>query len=591
MKGYGVVHPMIRPDSDATIDPLNCSYMTSITALNSFVGVLFASFCGAVMVGKMARAKSTAPVKFSERIVIRFGTGVTHTDDDDDRLDDSLEKPVTDHERRRELYPCPVLEFRLANCLFGSPTGEILNSKISVVGNTRDDKKPEQNTVSARPGIGTLRRVVTASKFLRKQGSRSISTDSNQSEGSEGDASNGHVLTPDNSLARFRRTSVFGSLTKGKETESETTTAVGSDEVDSSSKTLPRLRSRITASQFHRKQAPQHSEIDTQGLSTRIEHTTESDTIAPNHGITRPRRTSFMWPVSKASEAETIEAGSDDLDNFAKGKPSKKDKKSVLQRLPTIGASAIEGVLIKNRLLRSTIPKEEQDDLPPQSPLRKSAICVEEDPTGGLMPRSLYSNVNVECNTHPFLKRVWTIRHVLNADSPLLSERAVRIVKESKGRWPAHACTFEFIRANVEFQQLIVSLSGTKTGINVYGLHLYDYQNLHVGYAFAPILRSAPGGRFEVDLDNIDSLREQRGGGAEPIDYYVTKMRRDDAAPKKGDVTKMRRDDAAPKEGDGLKPPEASQSRFEKGGPSLRLTAKSMVTEGIVEEGSDDESF
>ena len=478
------------------------------------MGVQFASFCGAVIVGKVTRAKSTAAVRFSERILIRFGTGVMNTDDDDDRVDDRLEKPVTDYERRRTLYPCPVLEFRLANFLYENSTGEILNSKISVVGNTRDEKGSEHNSVKTGNGgstKGALSRMVTAGQFIRRQVTRSVTDidQPGQKETSEND-----VASPNNTRAQPRKSMIWST---GKLTEAETAegAAKESDDDDSVPKEMVRFRgvvNAVKASQIRRKQTPRRAQSDAAAYA--------------NNGHSRPKRPSFILNVVKTTETDTA-TGSDDTESATKGKEVNKEKMNVLRRLPTLGSHAIESVLVKNRLLRSTAVNEEKKVTPPERDTRRSAICVEEDPTGGLMPRSLYSNVSVECDTQPFLKRIWTIRHVLNAESPLLSERAVRIIKESRGLWPAVACNSEFIRENVDFQQLIVSVSGTKDGTKVFALHLYDYRNLHVGYTFVPILQPAPDGRLRLDFDNIDTIREQRGGGAEPIDYEFAKMRQE----------------------------------------------------------------
>lgn len=92
------------------------------------------------------------------------------------------------------------------------------------------------------------------------------------------------------------------------------------------------------------------------------------------------------------------------------------------------------------------------------------------------------------------------------------------------GQWPAEACTPEFIRENLHFDQLIVSLSGTSiaSGCKVYGLHVYEYEHLHIGYRFSSILDYGQDGRLLVDLKRVDEIREQRGGIAEPLNSNKT---------------------------------------------------------------------
>ncbi|CAB9499706.1 expressed unknown protein [Seminavis robusta] len=453
--GYGLVHPAVRTESDDI--QLSCSFLTTISALEAFVGVLFASFCGAVVVGKMTRAKSTASVQFSQRMILRFGTGVMYTEDDDDRIDDRNEKPVSKVDTERAFFPCPVLEFRLANTLFGDDTGEILDARISVVGSTLANKEPDNS--STRTGVmGTVMSGGRPSLEMIKGMGHSASV--------------------------FLRSKVpvrFGDI--------DQTWSTGRGAFKSS-------RS---------------------GLSSR--------SVFASSGYLSRTKKNILWSSSKGSLANSTTSA--DIDSSEK-------VNHVLKRVSTKGASKIESVIVKKRLLRTASGEAMGEiTIPQKAPKRRHAICVEEDPTSGLSPKKLFSGLKLECDTHPFLKRVWTIRHVLNAESPLLSERAVRIIRDSRGRWPTEICNHTFIRENVDFQQLIVSLSGTVTGTRVYGLHVYDYRNLHVGYTFAPNLRRSQHGRLEVDIDSIDNIRVQRGGGAEPIDIYESRPNRDENATKK----------------------------------------------------------
>ena len=69
-------------------------------AVESFVGVLFASITGAIIFGKIARIQSIAPVMFSHPICVRYGTGVMlpssadeERGDNDVEVGDKLELP------------------------------------------------------------------------------------------------------------------------------------------------------------------------------------------------------------------------------------------------------------------------------------------------------------------------------------------------------------------------------------------------------------------------------------------------------------------------------------------------------------------
>jgi hypothetical protein len=63
--------------------------------------------------------------------------------------------------------------------------------------------------------------------------------------------------------------------------------------------------------------------------------------------------------------------------------------------------------------------------------LREAArrqVVVDEDPTGKVVPRLLFSKLESETNNPPFFKRVWVVRHRLVASlsqlAPLLSKEA-----------------------------------------------------------------------------------------------------------------------------------------------------------------------
>lgn len=416
--GYGMIHPQIQREGDAT--SFHCAFMTTIVSLESFVGVLFASFCGAVMVGKMTRAKSTASIRYSRRMILRFGTGVMYTGDDDHRCDDVDEMPVSEYERRRTKFPSPVLEFRVANSLFGNDDGEIMDAKINVVASTLANRYSDDEDKKANTNTNNLSGNVHQSFDMLKD-------------------------------------------------------------------------IKVSAKRFIRKKVSSSKPI----LDTEKKPTDEDDR-------------------KKVFSSKTT------LDTEKKPTDKEKKEKSVLRRVSVFSQAAIENVMVKKKLMRSTEPiaNESTRSRLKKMGSKKKTIRVEEDPSGLLAPAKMFSSIKIETETHPFFKRVWTLRHVLNADSPLLSPKASRLVKESKGFWPAEACTPEFIRENVKFQQLIVSMSGTIGASKVYGLNVYEYRNLHVGYAFASILEAAQDGRLEVDLDSIDTIREQRGGRAEPIDYF-----------------------------------------------------------------------
>lgn len=124
----------------------------------------------------------------------------------------------------------------------------------------------------------------------------------------------------------------------------------------------------------------------------------------------------------------------------------------------------------------------------------------------------------VETDNHPFFKRVWNIRHVLNEHSPLLTNIARSKIEQNNGYWPESMNNYESIRKNLRFNDIVVSFSGTAhaSGASVFSQHVYDYVDANVGYTFANILIMEKG-KLVVDLALLNDVTEQVGGGAEPF--------------------------------------------------------------------------
>ena len=98
-----------------------CTGITILVTLEAFVGVLYASFCAAVIFTKLGRIQSFAKVVFSDPLVIRYGSGVAieertgHGDSDDGS---SCRRGSNLHPSLRS-FPCPVLEFPIYQALCG----------------------------------------------------------------------------------------------------------------------------------------------------------------------------------------------------------------------------------------------------------------------------------------------------------------------------------------------------------------------------------------------------------------------------------------------------------------------------------------
>lgn len=116
----------------------------------------------------------------------------------------------------------------------------------------------------------------------------------------------------------------------------------------------------------------------------------------------------------------------------------------------------------------------------------------------------------VETDEHPYFKRIWNIRHVLNQNSPLLAAKMRRIIEENNGYWPEHLANHQVIHENVHFNDCIVSFCGTSnaTGSTVHGQNVYQYSAVNVGYVFVHMLRVEKG-RVVVENALLSDIYEQ----------------------------------------------------------------------------------
>jgi hypothetical protein len=146
--------------------------------------------------------------------------------------------------------------------------------------------------------------------------------------------------------------------------------------------------------------------------------------------------------------------------------------------------------------------------------------AFEEDPTGHLVPRRIFSKLEIESPDHPFFKRVWMVRHTVDHNSPLLRAHARNMVKENNGWWPKELNSHEGVRAAIHFDKILVSMSGTSNADanSVYAQKVYDFIDVNVGYRFVnPLYRDLDDGSLRVDTSLINDVSEQAGGGGEPF--------------------------------------------------------------------------
>jgi len=151
--------------------------------------------------------------------------------------------------------------------------------------------------------------------------------------------------------------------------------------------------------------------------------------------------------------------------------------------------------------------------------IRRQHQTVDEDPSSRLVNKRIFSKMAIEAGEHPYFKRRWVGRHILDEDSPLVKPRVKRMIRKNKGYWPESLNNYAAVRESILFNQILVSLNGVSnlSASEVYAQKIYDFVDMNVGYQFVNTLYKDVDGTLKVDTDLINDVREQHGGGGEPL--------------------------------------------------------------------------
>lgn len=146
--GYGTFHPKTTPENGGGVS--DCISLNLATAVESFIGILYAGFCSAVLFAKLLRARSSAQVSFSDLACIRYGDGVNdlllglnsnnpnaqastvldYTSSDDEDVSIFLNGDAEVGLNFEPSTAFPVLEFRLCNTKSNLKGGELLDARL-----------------------------------------------------------------------------------------------------------------------------------------------------------------------------------------------------------------------------------------------------------------------------------------------------------------------------------------------------------------------------------------------------------------------------------------------------------------------------
>jgi hypothetical protein len=156
---------------------------------------------------------------------------------------------------------------------------------------------------------------------------------------------------------------------------------------------------------------------------------------------------------------------------------------------------------------------------------KSQETTAEEDHNG--VARRVFSKLVVEPYEHPFFNRIWTIRHTLNEESPLLKRAARQLLKQNNGFWPKELNNAEAVRKSFHFDSFLVSFAGTSNADcnSVYAQHVYDFDDIFIGWSFCNMLYRDEDNEdcICVDMSLLDDVIEQTGGGAEELQCFHSK--------------------------------------------------------------------
>jgi len=131
--------------------------------------------------------------------------------------------------------------------------------------------------------------------------------------------------------------------------------------------------------------------------------------------------------------------------------------------------------------------------------------------------KARFAKLYIGNQQNPFFKHSWLVQHTLDAESPLLSKRVRKMIQMNNGGWPSQYNNAAGVRECLHFKQISVTFSGVcnSSAISVYESKLYDIKDVNVGYQFVRVLFRDENDDFAVDIEMINDVIEQEGGGGD----------------------------------------------------------------------------
>jgi hypothetical protein len=576
-----------------------CVLLNMFTATEAFLGVLYAGFAGAVILGKIMRYNKVAAIVFSECICVRFGSGIPIEQKDSvskkriaavgtTTVAKNIHNSDNDNNRRekRDAYnhdagsddddgghyggnlalPFPVLEFRIANVAFARDGGEIANAQVQVWTSTLAEfaNKSLKDAADMNSSNGNLRRrrqqilkrqlldqqmletqrqhrqVSTITKLAGKAGKRVTGTVGKASKtvtGTVGMA--GRAVSGTVGMASKAVTGTVGKASKTVTSRvAMMTSPRKSKAVLASSGIVGMTNNKEVTLCDESRTSSWYSDVDA-GLSDVVLSSGGLQQCS-NHNDSTISSSSLVPSTSYAST--DVLCGDSGVGRTISEKLDDSDNTLQLTQLQTTAGD-------DDDFNNSSTAVELHDDVAVRfteavakavGASTRTVTMLEDPPDKGVSQATIYSKLELENDSHPFFKHMWTLRHRIDASSPLLDARGHEIlqahlrekeqvavaavggggVRTSDGSWPPSLNFWEALRKHIQFKEIMVTLTGTDhvTGNTVYSHTTYTPADIAIGWRFANMLRRDPNGSLGVDLGLINDVIEQVGGGGEPLE-------------------------------------------------------------------------
>ncbi|KAL7565771.1 hypothetical protein ACA910_010209 [Epithemia clementina (nom. ined.)] len=495
--GYGVISSGTSANEP---DIRNCTGITIVATLEAFVGILYAAFCSAIIFAKLSRTQSIAQVVFSTPLVIRYGSGVVietnnlnnhhdsstnHKSNNNNNNNNNNAKDRDDNNKEAELgafmaTATPADKNKINNNK--KTSNSIFHRRRRRAGGDNETNKKKEFTKS---GVADSQMTTKPCVADSQATSTSASKSARIKQVSDNSVADMRFLQDSQRLPcpilEFRIANRLCNV-QGGELLDAAVNIVASIDAAQACHTIRAALQKRRRRKKRRGRAIRTSRAVTASLAVQHELEQHQKMDRDEYLSHAKELLSSSFAVSTPTTANAI----------SQEKPPDFTKRFVRWKDASTSMPRRSSAKYSDRPSSSSTFLESQSDAASttQGGGAKVHQPFDEDPTGHLVPRRIFSKLEVETFEHPFFQHVWTVRHVLDDKSPLLRSAAREMVQANGGFWPVELNSAQGVRSAVHFDQILVSLTGTSNADAnvVYAQHVYEWVDLIVGYRFAKML-------------------------------------------------------------------------------------------------------